>query len=61
MIAVNVVRICSLYFVGVYAPSIFDVAHIDVWPVVIILAAAGEFVGWTYWMSREPQAVAAQV
>lgn len=56
LIVVNVVRICSLYFVGVYAPSIFEVAHIDVWPVIIMLAAVGEFVGWTYWMSPAPLA-----
>ena len=58
LVVVNVFRICSLYFLGVYAPSVFEVAHIEVWPIIIILATVAEFVGWTFWMSGAPVAAA---
>ena len=30
--AVNLTRICSLYYVGLYAPAAFDAIHLEVWP-----------------------------
>ena len=53
LVLVNVFRICTLYFLGVYAPSAFEVAHIEVWPIIIILATAAEFVGWTVLGGKE--------
>ncbi len=42
---VNVVRICSLYYVGVYCPAAFELAHLELWPAIILLVAVGLFVG----------------
>ncbi len=41
--ATNVLRICSLYFVGIYGPSSFDFIHLELWPAVIVLIAVGYF------------------
>ena|SRR5579863_10036914 len=42
----NVVRICSLYYVGVHALSSFDFIHLELWPALILLIAVGFF--WFY-------------
>jgi exosortase/archaeosortase family protein len=43
LVLLNVLRICVLYFIGVYAPSRFAVAHEQVLPLVLVLAAALAF------------------
>jgi exosortase/archaeosortase family protein len=45
MYVINVIRICTLYGIGVRFPSFFEAAHLDVWPAVILLFAIGFF--WT--------------
>lgn len=37
----NVGRLCSLYWVLVYAPRAFDTVHLELWPIALLLAAAG--------------------
>jgi exosortase/archaeosortase family protein len=36
LIAANVLRICSLYYVGVHRPGWFHTAHEEVWPLVLV-------------------------
>ena len=43
LVAANVTRICSLYYVGVYAPSWFKVAHEEVWPLLLVAFTVGVF------------------
>ena len=43
LVVTNTARICSLYYVGVYAPSSFEFVHIELWPVVILLLAVTLF------------------
>jgi exosortase/archaeosortase family protein len=40
LIAANVLRICSLYFVGVYRSAWFKVAHEEIWPLILVGLAA---------------------
>jgi exosortase/archaeosortase family protein len=49
LVALNVVRIVSLYFVGVYFPRAFEFCHMDAWPMVIVLATCAGFLLWTRW------------
>jgi exosortase/archaeosortase family protein len=49
---VNIVRICSLYYVGVYFPSSFELAHLEIWPAIILLVALGIFFGLIGWERR---------
>jgi len=43
----NVVRIVSLYLLGVYAPSLFDFAHYEFWQGAFILFTIA---AWFYWL-----------
>jgi exosortase/archaeosortase family protein len=43
LVALNVLRICLLYFIGVYAPARFAVAHEQVFPLLLVVAAALAF------------------
>jgi exosortase/archaeosortase family protein len=49
----NVARICSLYWIGVVRPSLFEAAHLDVWPAVILIVAVAFFFGFTFFEQRE--------
>jgi exosortase/archaeosortase family protein len=40
----NIVRICSLYFVGLYLPDWFEFAHVELWPAILLVLATGMFV-----------------
>lgn len=46
LVALNVVRICSLYYVGLFAPRSFPFFHLELWPVVLVGAGAGLFLAW---------------
>ena len=54
--AVNLARICSLYFVGLYAPSAFDAIHLEVWPLILVAVAVVMFVAWARWTTSPPAA-----
>jgi archaeosortase B (VPXXXP-CTERM-specific) len=45
---VNQVRLVSLYFIGAYAPSIFETAHLLVWQSLMILLAIGLWLIWVF-------------
>ncbi len=42
----NLVRILTLYVIGVYLPSFFNSAHLELWPTLFILAAILLFLRW---------------
>ena len=52
LVLANLLRICALYFVGLYAPTAFERAHVELFPLVLIVLATLEFVLWTNWMTR---------
>jgi exosortase H (IPTLxxWG-CTERM-specific) len=43
----NLVRIVSLYYIGLLSPRFFDTAHLEIWPVVFIVTA---MVAWLVWI-----------
>lgn len=45
----NLVRIVTLYGIGVHWPSFFNSAHMEIWPALFILAAILLFIGWKTW------------
>jgi exosortase/archaeosortase family protein len=63
LVACNVLRLCCLYYVGVYAPAEFEYAHYDAWPLLMVAFATLDFLACARWMSgaAEPLAVAADV
>ena len=58
ILTLNLVRIVSLYFLGIHLPGFFETMHLEVWPVVFIFAALLLWLGWISWSRRtalEPQ------
>jgi len=54
----NLVRVVSLFLVGVYSRRIFDLMHIDVWQAIFIFFAVLFWILWLLWATRSQ--VAAQ-
>lgn len=52
----NVVRICTLYAVGIHFPRAFEPLHVEIWPLLLILATIGNFIVWARWMRPGPAA-----
>jgi len=53
LIACNVLRICSLYFIGIHFPSKFELAHLEVLPLLFVVLTAGLFLLSTNWMRAD--------
>lgn len=51
VVVLNVLRVTSLYLVGVHARSAFEVAHDDVWAVLLIMATTLFVAGWIAWVT----------
>ena len=49
---VNLVRISSLFLVGVYFPGSFQTIHLEVWPAGLIILASLMWVSWIAWVRR---------
>ena len=49
LIALNLTRLVHLYYLGVYHPAAFDLAHSVLWEGFLILAILGLWLGWTRW------------
>lgn len=60
LFAVNVLRLGSLYLVGVLRPDLFELFHAEVWPPVIIAVAAALFLAWAARVQRSPSSDAVQ-
>jgi exosortase H (IPTLxxWG-CTERM-specific) len=52
LFVVNVARICSLYYVGLWRPSWFEFVHLELWPAVIVIAAVAAFAAFAIWTRR---------
>ena len=50
--AVNVLRLFTLYWAGVFIPWAFEFMHIDLWPLLIIAFAAVDFHLCVRWMRK---------
>ena len=55
VIAVNVFRIVSLYFVGVYWPQAFERLHLEIWPLLLVAFASSEFLYVSRRLAPEPR------
>jgi exosortase H (IPTLxxWG-CTERM-specific) len=53
--AINMVRIVSLFYVGIFFPALFNDAHIYIWQSVVILAGVGLWIGWAHFFARPGQ------
>ena len=62
LLALNLVRIMSLFVLGVHFPGIFDMAHEQIWAIILIAASIILFITWMRWAGpvtlRQPDATA---
>ncbi len=49
----NLVRIVTLYIIGMHFNSLFESMHLEIWPAVFILVAIALFVGWKGWADEK--------
>lgn len=45
---INMVRIVSLFYIGIYFPALFNDAHIFIWQSIVILAGVGLWIAWAH-------------
>ncbi len=53
--ALNLVRIVSLYFIGICYPRFFAPAHLEIWPATFIVIAILLWIKWINWTKRPTQ------
>ncbi len=52
LLVLNVVRIVSLYYTGIYFPNAFETMHVDVWQGVFIFVPIIFWMIWSVWATR---------
>ncbi len=55
----NLIRVISLFLVGVYIPSFFDFMHVEVWQVIFIILAIITWLVWMQWVMKKQAALQA--
>ena len=45
---INLVRIVSLFYIGVFLPKYFNQSHIFVWQSIVILSGVALWIAWAY-------------
>lgn len=50
--AINLLRIVSLFYVGLYRPDLVDTIHLDVWPGILIVLVLSCWLAWARWAWR---------
>lgn len=48
----NIVRVVSLFMIGVYYPKAFEIMHVEVWQVLFIIFAIGLWIFWIKWTGK---------
>jgi len=48
---INMVRIISLYYVGVFIPQYFNSAHVIVWQSIVVLSGIALWVAWANYIA----------
>jgi len=52
LVILNIIRIISLYFIGIYIPSLFEVMHVSVWQVLFIAFPILIILRWINWTKK---------
>ena len=52
LLTLNLVRIVSLYYTGIYLPGAFDRLHLDVWQPGFVVLALLLWMIWVQWVTR---------
>ena len=57
LIGLNLARLVHLFYLGVYRPEVFHVAHEIVWQAVMAVGVFVLWLGWTIWAHRADAAL----
>ena len=49
--AINLVRIISLFYIGIYLPKLFNSSHIFIWQSLVILAGVTLWITWAHFFA----------
>jgi exosortase/archaeosortase family protein len=49
----NLLRIVTLYWIGLHLPDVFNSAHMEVWPTAFVVVAIVLFICWIEWSGKE--------
>jgi exosortase/archaeosortase family protein len=52
LMVTNLVRIVSLYFAQIHAPSVFELLHVEVWQAAFVFLAVMLWIAWARWALR---------
>jgi len=52
LLALNLLRIITLFFIGIHYPKMFHVAHVELWPAVFIFLAIFCWALWIQWTMK---------
>ena len=53
--AINLVRIISLFYIGIYLPKLFNSSHIFIWQSLVILAGVTLWITWAHLFAAPPR------
>lgn len=53
--AINLVRIISLFYIGIYLPKLFNSSHIFIWQSLVILAGVTLWITWAHFLAIPPK------
>ena len=53
--AINLVRIISLFYIGIYLPKLFNSSHIFIWQSLVILAGVALWITWAHLFATPPK------
>ena len=56
--AINMVRIISLFYIGIYLPKLFNSSHIFIWQSLVIIAGVTLWIVWAHFFAIPPKKTA---
>lgn len=51
---INIIRIVTMFYIGIYVPSLFDMVHVYAWQALFILLTLAVWLLWAAKISRAP-------
>jgi len=49
LMLMNLVRVVTMFYAGIYIPSFFDRMHVEVWPAIFVTLSLFLWVVWALW------------
>jgi exosortase H (IPTLxxWG-CTERM-specific) len=54
LFVINIIRIVTMFYIGVFVPSLFDMVHVYAWQALFILLTLAVWLFWAAKISRTP-------